>query len=242
MTMPLPNDTKKDGQLDVDEVAQIMDRTLKPKHRNDPIVIGFIESFVRCKNASQAARENGLHSHKGPYLRNKTDIANCIQRLIDRSVVKYGFDATETVERVKEIVDIDPIEFENPDGTFKTSLAEIRPEARRAIKKFKAKNLFSVVEDRNGIKQQIITGQLIEVELYDKMKGVELLGREKDLFKQTTKVEHAPTKEMANILLESKKLALEASKNIEQSEQTPEVIDVTPAFPMPNNNGSSESK
>ena len=202
MTFPVP-----EGQLDENEASYIMDACLKPKHRHDPKIIQFIESFVRCKNIAQASSEVGVKPNVGYTWRHRKDVANCITKLFDKSVVQYGFDASELVERVKEFVEVDPIVLENADGTFKTSLSQVPPEARRSIKKFKAKNLYSQTEDLNGMKSRIIVGQLIEVEFYDKLKSAELLGREKGKFKQTTKVEHDITEHMASTLLASKALA-----------------------------------
>ena len=72
------------------------------------------------------------------------------------------------------------------------------------------------------MKSKIIVGEIIEYEFYDKLKGIELTGKEKEMFKNTTRVEHAPTKEMAQLLLDS---ANRADKFIENKS---EVIDVTP--------------
>ncbi len=63
------------------------------------------------------------------------------------------------------------------------------------------------------------TGEIISYEFYDKMKATELLGREKELFKETKKVEHDVTRNMASVLLESKRRGDEAHA---------QVIDVTP--------------
>jgi len=134
-------------------------------------------------------------------------------------MTKYGYDAHEVVERVKEIVQLDPGIFENPDGTFKTSLMQIPPEARRAIKKFKCKNIYE--NDPNGIPR--VTGQLIEVELWDKMRATELLGREKNIFKETKVHQHDVTANMADVLLESKRRADERAL----AAPVP-VIDITP--------------
>lgn len=129
--------------------------------------------------------------------------------------MKYGYDANEVIERVKEIMDVDVIEFENPDGSFKTHLSQLAPETRRAIKKFKAKNLYGA--DANGMK--IVIGQLLEVELWDKLKSAELLGREKSIFKETKKVEHDITTNMAHVLLESKRMADERALTMPRVER-----------------------
>lgn len=192
-----------ESKLTENEISHILDTTLLKQHRNDPNVLRFISAYVRCRNGAQAAREAGLPPHTAHVLRARPDIHECIQRITDKSLNKYGFDAHEIVERVKEIAGIDPVELENPDGTFKTSLTQIPPEARRAIKSFKAKNVYET--DANGIK--VVTGQLIEVQFWDKMKAVELLGREKNIFKETKVVEHDVGKNMSNILLESQRRA-----------------------------------
>lgn len=197
----------KDGSLTDNEYDFILETTLKSKHREDSSVLMFIESFVRCKNIQQASAEAGIARSLGAQYRYRKDIALAIQKLIDKSIIKYGFDASELIERTKEMVDFDPIMLQNPDGTFKSNLYDVSPEARRSLKKLKVKNVWG--EDLNGHK--IITGEVIEYEFYDKQKAIEMVGREKDLFKTTTKVEHTISNDMASILLESAKRGAQAS-------------------------------
>lgn len=214
-TPPTPDITAANIKLTETEVEMILRTSLLPHHREDANVLKFIASYIRCRDAKQAAKEAGLHPVSGANLRNRVDIHLAITRLTEKAVMKYGFDASEMVERAKEIATLDPIEFENPDGSFKTNMKDISPESRRAIKKFKAKNLYE--NDPNGMR--VLVGQIIEVEMYDKLKGIELLGREKDIFKETRKVEHDVTGRMADLLLESKKRADEYNSN---------EIDITP--------------
>lgn len=198
----VPNE--RDGELDPDESKFILDACLKPKNRSDSIVVAFIDSFTRCKSIAQASVECGIHQSLGYKIRHRTDVANCIQRLIDKSTVKHGFDTSEILERTKEIVDFDPIAVQNPDGTFKNNFHDIPPEARRNIKSLKVKNIFNTITDINGIKSKIITGEIIEFEFYDKLKATEMVGKEKQMFKTTTRVEHDVTKNMESLLLGSK--------------------------------------
>ncbi len=202
-----------DEYLTSNETTQILDDNLRRSRRHDPQVLKFIARYMVHRNASQAAEEVGWRPERGAQMRNKSDVYACIQGLTDKLVMKHGYDASEVVERVKEIAFIDPIEFENPDGTYKTHLSQIRPEARRAIKKFKVKNIYGT--DPNGMK--IVIGELIEVEVWDKLKSLEFLGREKDLFKETKKVEHDVTKRMADTLLGSERLALSTARDVTES-------------------------
>lgn len=212
LPLPIPNEHgERDGLLTENDSDFILGTTLKPKHRKDPTVITFIESFVRCKNISQASAEAGIAYSLGYTLRHKSDVANAIQKIIDKSVLKYGFDASEIMERAKEIVDFDPIAVQNPDGTFKSNFHDIDPAARRNIKKLKVKNLYNQTEDLNGIKKNIIIGEIIEYEFYDKLKAVDMAGKEKEMFKNTTRVEHTVTKDMAEILLASAKRGTDTS-------------------------------
>ncbi len=208
MGFPLPPSTKEKGELTENEYGFILDATLKSKHRRDASVIAFIDSFIACKSIQQASAEAGIHRKIGYAIRHRKDVANAIQKLIDKSTVKYGFDNSEIFERVKEVVEFDPIMVQNPDGTFKSNMHDIEPEARRNIKKLKVKNLYNQEKDINGmLGQKIIIGEVIEYEFYDKLKASELVGKEKEMFKNTTKVEHGVTKDMASILLDSAKRA-----------------------------------
>jgi len=216
--IPSANSTLvKAGRLTEDEATFIMDTTLLPKHRKDASVLLFIDSFLRCKSVRQASDEAGIHISIGQSYRHRKDINNTIQKIIDKSAMKYGFDCSEIFERVKEVVEFDPIMLQNADGTFKSNLHDIEPAARRNLKSLKVKNLWNQVEDINGIKRKIIIGEVIEYEFYDKLKAAELTGREKEMFKNTTRVEHGLTKDMADILLESAKRA-----------ETRRVTEVTP--------------
>jgi hypothetical protein len=188
------------GKLSPDETQVILATTLREEHRDDPNVLRFIANYLRCRDARQAAREAGLDPRSGPNLRARPDVHQAIVALSEKSVMKYGFDAAEVIERVKEVASFDPAELLNEDGSYKTSLRDVSPEARRAIKKFKAKNLFE--KDPNGMRVQV--GVLLEVEIWDKMKASELLGREKEVFVEKKKIEHDMGSNMASLLLESK--------------------------------------
>ena len=222
MTFPNPNEVTapikdESGELTENEYGVILDKTLSKKNRKDGSVIAFIDCFIRSKSISQASAECGIHQSVGYSYRHRKDIANAIQKLIDKSNVKYGFDATEIMERAKEIVDFDPISMQNSDGTYKSNMHDIEPEARRSIKKLKVKNVYSQVEDLNGIKTKVITGEIIEYEFYDKLKSIELVGKEKEMFKNTTRIEHDVTKNMQSVLLASTE---RAEKHIEDSKIT----------------------
>jgi hypothetical protein len=226
--MPETPAPKRSGMLTDDESNIIMTAELTKAHRKDERVIAFIESFVRCKNVSQAAHDAGVPYYKGYNWRQKSDISQCIQKLIDKSAVKYGFDATEVMERTKEIMDFDPIQLQNADGTFKSNLHDIAPEARRNLKKLKVKNIWGDTEDKNGIKTKIIIGEVIEYEFYDKMKAIDLAGKEKDMFKTTTRVEHDVTKDMKSILLASLERGSKASLGIAGPEKKIIEVESTP--------------
>lgn len=214
------------GALTEGEVSMILKDTLLPEHHRSQQVITFIAVYMRSRSTKQASEAARIPTVTGMALRNRPDVHAAITRLTEKSVNKFGFDASEVVERVKEISSMDPIELENPDGSFK-KMSEIPAEARRAIKKLKVKNIYGV--DPNGMPQKI--GEIIEYEMHDKLKAHELLGREKDLFKEKKTVEHDITKDMASVLLDSSRRANDHKNRI---------IDVTPvrtALPSPPTQG-----
>lgn len=210
---PPPEEPTSDERLlNEDETAWIIRTTLFPHHRIDPNILGFISNYMMCRDARQSARELGLDPKDGHRILRKPDVHDCISRLTQKMTMKYGFDGSEIIERMKEVSGIDPVDVYNTDGTFK-KIHDIRPEVRRAFKKFKVRNSFGV--DPNG--QKTITGEILEVEFWDKIKASELLGREKDIFKEKKIMEHDIGKNMSQILLDSTKratLRLEQLKDV----------------------------
>lgn len=217
---PIP-ELPREKSLNVNETEYILDATLKAVHRNDPTVLKFISSYLVCRDIRQAAHVASIPYDAGRRIKNRADISKAIKKVTSASAVKFNLDPSEIVEKTKEIMDVDIGEFENEDGSYKTSLRELPPEIRRAVKKFEVKNLWET--DPNGMKIQV--GVLIKVDLHDKMKAVELLGREVNLFKETKRVEHDVTSDMKDLLLGSRdraeKAAISAREKI--------VIDVTPS-------------
>lgn len=207
---PKPPSVKDKATVTVDEVSYLFKLHLLPQHQRDPNVIGFIKHYLQCRSSKQAAYAMGLTAWDGNNLLRRPDIHTTIKKITEISLMKHGYDAAEVIERVKEIMQIDPAELERPDGSYVTSLKELPPETRRAIKRFKAKNTYET--DPNGMK--VLSGQIIEVEFWDKMKAVELLGREKNIFKETKVHQHDITKNMSSVLLEAKKRAEDATAEI----------------------------
>lgn len=213
----VPPIENKYGRLSENEVHYLLSATLTPEHHEDPVVLKFISSYLKCRNVSQSSREAGLSYSAGNYLRNRPDIHEAILKLGTRSLNKFGFDASEVVEKVKEIADVDPVVLEKPDGTYVESLGLLPAEVRRAIKKFKVKNCYET--DPNGMK--VVTGRIIEVEFFDKQWAIDRLAREKDVFIEKKKNEHTFDigQNMKDALLESGKRAEERASRI---------LDVTP--------------
>jgi hypothetical protein len=229
-----PNgEVEEDPRLKDDDIRLLFTQFLRPDHLKDERILKFILSYCTNRNASQAARESGLGG-TGTYWRQRPDIHACIEAMTQRMLIKHGYDSHEVIERVKEIATIDPIEFQNPDGSYKTHLSDIRPEARRAIKKFKCKNIFGV--DDNGMPK--VAGILIEIELWDKMKANEMLGSEKNIFKKTTVVQHDVTTNMKDVLLESgnraeERLRLMAARDVTEDTDVRSGLGSSPVEVMP---------
>jgi hypothetical protein len=225
-----PKAVVKDTRMPLEETQFIFDTTLLPQHREDPNVIRFISHYLVCRDVPQAAREAGLTTRDGRVLKARRDIHECIVKVTDAAVLKHGYDAGEVVARVKEIGMFDPLEMQRPDGSFKNKMSEIAPEMRRAIKSMKVKNTYS--KDPNGM--DVIDGEIIEIQFWDKLKAIELLGREKDIFKETKKVEHGLSKNMSQVLLDSRRRAEEASASMRdvgeqvqlESKTVGEILDV----------------
>ena len=205
--------------MDAEDVSFILKTTLRREFLEDPNVLKFIYSYLRNRDVRQASKEAGIHVATGHALRRRKDVVSAITKVTECALHKYNFDASDVVEKVKEIVNVDIAEFQNPDGSFKDNLHQIPAEVRRAIKKFKAKNLYDF--DANGMK--VVVGRMIEVELWDKMKGAQMLGSEKGIFKETKVIEHDVTANMKEVLLESRERAEKAAMESRQEHKTIEI-------------------
>jgi hypothetical protein len=191
-------------------ISKVMFENLKPRHARDPKVLAFIVKYLECRCHKQAAKAVGMTGWDGRSLIRQADIKETIDKITASNMERFDYTADEAVARVKEIAFVDPIEVQNEDGSFKSKMSEMSPEIRRAIKKMRVRNTYE--EDPNGMTK--INGQIIEIEFWDKIRSLELLGPEKEVFKKTTKVEHEIGKNMRDALLESAKKV--------------EMIDVTP--------------
>lgn len=200
---------------------KILDATLKKKHRNDPNVILFITNYMRCRVVAQAARESGLTPSQGSNLINRGDIYSAIVKLTEASSRKFGIDADEVVERMKEVLDVDPANYFNEDGSYK-DLHQIEPAARRAIKSITIKETWG--EDLNGIKKQ--DGRIVKLEFWSKEKAAEMLGPETEagVFDKKLTVVNDVTERMETILLGGKERAEARRRELAAAK----VIDVTP--------------
>lgn len=207
-----------DPRMKDDQVLQILQRTLRIDQLNNPQIIKFILAWTVTRSNPDAAEAAGFKRGTGSYWRGRPEIHKAIEEITAIAVVKHGYDASEMIERAKEIAGCDPLEMQNPDGSYKNRLSDVKPEVRRAIKKLKVKNLYG--QDANGM--AIVIGQIIDYEFWDKLKGIELLGSEKNIFKKTTVVQHDVTENMSSFLLESgrradERKALMSSREVEDA-------------------------
>lgn len=217
---PPPPGVDKNKSLTEDETHYILMTTLKPKHQSDPTVVEFIREFLICRDVRQASESVGIMARKGERLRREPDVYEAIRRITSKALEKYGYSAEDVVEKVREVTQVDMAAFQKEDGSWVESISDVPSEMRRAVKKFKVKNEYDT--DANGMKY--VTGRIIEVEFWDKLKAAELLGREKDIFKETRKIELDATENMKDILLGGVDRANERLKNVK---------DVTPVLAMP---------
>lgn len=219
--LPMP-EFRKDEAPPESEVDVIIRDTLRPLHASDPNIIKFIYHFAHCRNEKQAARLTGLNSRDGANLIARPDIYDCIQRIAGLSARRFGYDAEEIVERVKEVVRADIAEAQLDSGRWEPIMKKWPDELRRAIRKMKVKNIYA--KDPNGM-IEFVESEVIEIEFWDKLKAAEMLGTEKDTFKKKSVVTHEVSGNMRDVLLAAGKRA--DQRLLAPPPPTHEVIDVT---------------
>jgi Terminase small subunit len=196
---PPPGFEEAQDRVTDEEMDMLFKSYLRRDQYENKALIKFILAYLECGNAAQASRESGIPSS----WRKKPEVHACIEAIRSKAVQKYGYDAHELIERLKAIANFDPINLENPDGSFKTHFSQMDYLTRAAIKEMEVKNIFG--EDSNGMR--IVIGQIIKIKAYDVIQASELLGTEKNVLRRTTKVEHDITTNMKDLLLGSMKRA-----------------------------------
>ena len=178
---------------------QVISSTLKPEHATDPNILRFISNYAVCKDVKQAAKEAGLSAIDGRRLISYPDIYDCVSKIANMNARKYGYDAEEVVQKVKEVLEFDPVDLFNPaTGGYYEDLNEIPPETRRVIKKLNVMNVYE--KDPNGVITGI-SGKILKFEFWDKLKAAEMLGSEKDVFSKKVEVKHDVGVNMRETLL-----------------------------------------
>lgn len=178
---------------------QVISSTLKPEHATDPNILRFISNYAVCKDVKQAAKEAGLSAIDGRRLISYPDIYDCVSKIANMNARKYGYDAEEVVQKVKEVLEFDPVDLFNPaTGGYYEDLNDIPPETRRVIKKLNVMNVYE--KDPNGVITGI-SGKILKFEFWDKLKAAEMLGSEKDVFTKKVEVKHDVGVNMRETLL-----------------------------------------
>jgi phage terminase small subunit len=193
-------DTSDRPKLTINQIINIM---LEPEHRIDPRLVKFIQSYLECRHIREAEKLAGLSSGSGKRILNKPDVQACMLKINETLGDQAAIDASAIIARTKEIVDFDIADIFTEDGRVK-DIKDIPPAASRVIKKLVVREVYE--KDMNG--QDVFSGYIKTVEFFDKMKGIELLGSQVDLFNKKIKHEHDVGNNLASLLLNSEKRAL----------------------------------
>jgi hypothetical protein len=203
--IPLP-------ELDSEEIFQIMKNNLPANLREHPTIHAFILDYLDTRDTTQTAANLGINPATAKRLRNRKDVHKTIVALTKTACLKYDIDPETIVKRVNDIATFDPGDIIDPaTGACVENIHEVPVEIRRCIKKMKVENIKE--KDHNGVEH--IVGRAVTVEFWDKLKASEMIGKELDLFKEKKIIELGPTKDMANLLLESRRRAEERIVDVE---------------------------
>lgn len=184
-------------------INQILMNTLTPEHAMDPQVLKFLNNYIENWNTSDSAKVANLKTEQGKRILRKPDVQAAITRINETFGRRANYDAREILERVNEVAQFDPAECFNADGTVK-DIKEMSGPARRAIKRLVVKEVWE--NDPNGV--PVMTGFIKTIEFWDKMKSLELLGKDEGRFIDQSKVTHEIGGNLASVLLSSERRAL----------------------------------
>ena len=182
-----------------DAINNILRTTLEVRHRTDPYVISFINQYVVCRHAGEAAKLSGMDAPSGRALLRRMDIMRAIEEITALEVTKFGYTADDVVERQKEIHDFDPVELMDDNGCWITDLRKLPGHVRRAIKEIDIK--VDNEKDPNGLLTGRVIAKSVQYKFYDKQRSGELLSREKGVFKEKKVIERDLGENARSVLL-----------------------------------------
>lgn len=149
----------------------------------------FVEEYLKDLNATQAAERAGYSlktaASQGSRLLKNVEIAAELAQRQKARTDAADFDATTVLKELVRIATSDIGEAFDGDGNLR-KLKDIPPNVRRAISGVEVDELF---EGRGEERASI--GLVRKVKLWDKVKALELLGKNLKLF--VDKIEHSGT-------------------------------------------------
>lgn len=162
-------------------------------------------------NATEAALRAG-YSSRGASTQGARLLANAeIRKLIDAADAKVLEKVEAKGDRVlAELGHIgfqDPIGIFNTDGTLK-HLETMAPEVRRTIKSLEFEELWegNHANDKDGESAgRFVAGRIVKITFWDKVKGLELLGKNQKLW--TEKIEVTADESLASLLAQARRPA-----------------------------------
>jgi phage terminase small subunit len=142
--------------------------------------VRFIEEYLQCLNATQAARKAGYSERsaaaQGAELLKNPKVRAALDRAIENRAIRVGVKADDVLGELLRLARVDIAGAYDEKGQLKP-IHEIPEDIRRAIAGVDVEQLF---EGRGKDRVQI--GNLVKVRFWDKVRGLELLGKHLRLF------------------------------------------------------------
>lgn len=147
----------------------------------------FVREYLVSLNATQAAVAAGYSvataKQQGSRLLTHVDVKAALSAGTARVVAKLEVKAENVLSELLTFAHADPLNAFCADGTLK-KLEDMAPEMRKAIKSLKFTELW---EGASG--EKFVAGRIVDIQFWDKPKGLELLGKHLKLFTEKIEVE-----------------------------------------------------
>lgn len=147
----------------------------------------FCHEYLKDLNGTQAAIRAGYSRDSAPQTASEIlsypHVRDRVQQLMNERAKKTGVKKDTILRRLDAIGGLDPAILYDEEGRFR-SIHDLPIEVRRGIKKIKTR------EEWSGVgRDKVQSGEIIEIEFWDKIKANELLGRHLKMFNETVKHE-----------------------------------------------------
>jgi len=177
----------------IKDMTEMTNAGVNPSDRANltPHELKFVLEYMKDYVAAYAAERSGYSAQMGYLLLKKPKVLAAIDSYEKNLATRFIFSKNKVLKELSLISNSDISDYvEIIDGkTYLKDTKDLLPQISRAIKKVRGTRKVTAIKDSKGnYTGEDILDDKIEIELYDKIQALQLMGKELNMFKDKTEI------------------------------------------------------